>query len=90
MPQIISKGTVSNNSGAEIEYEMMRNITYLSKEFYMGFDEIMNLPYAVFLSYLKYMQLFKLESTEEGRKALKDAEMINKTDADLTRFRQQI
>ena len=89
MPRIVRKGAIkNNNSGAEIEYEMMRNIAYLTKEFGMSFKEIMELPYSVFLSYLKYMQLFQLEQTEEGRKALQESEIINHTEPDWNKVRK--
>lgn len=89
MPQVVTGGTLGGgNTGAENNIEIMRNITYITKEYGMGFNEIMNLPYIVFLSYLKQARVTQLESSEEGRRALKQGEMVSKTEPDLARVRQ--
>ena len=54
----------------------------------MSYFEIMELPYAVFLSYLKWARIFQLEQTEEGRDALYKEKAIDQTEPDLARFRQ--
>ena len=67
----------------------MRNIAYLIKESSMGYFEIMDLPYAVFLSLLKHFRIFELEQTEKGRKLLKQSEFLNQTEPDWIKLRGQ-
>jgi len=73
-----------------MEIEYMRNIAFLTKEYGMGHKEIRELPYAIFLSYLKWARIFALEQTEEGRSALYKTKAIDKTEPDLARFRQLV
>lgn len=54
----------------------------------MNYFEVMALPYVVFLSYLKWTKIFKLEETEEGRKILYKEDAIYKTEPELNRLRQ--
>lgn len=67
---------------------MMRNIAFVTKEFGMGYQEIMDLPYAVFLSYLKWGRVFILEQTEKGRDLLYKESAIHQTEPDWSRVRQ--
>ena len=66
----------------------MRNIAFLTKEYGMTYFEIMELPYAIFLSYLKWARIFQLEQTQEGRDALYKESAIHQTEPDLGRLRQ--
>lgn len=50
------------------------------KESNMGYNEVINLPYAVFLSLLKQFYILRLEETEEGREILREANVLNKSD----------
>ncbi len=66
---------------------MMRNITFISKYYHMGFNTVMELPYAVFLSYLKWARIFEMEKTPEGRDMLYKESTIYQTEPDLNRLR---
>lgn len=66
----------------------MRNIAFLNKEYGMSHKDIMELPYAVFLSYLKWARIFQLEQTQEGRDALYKESAIHQTEPNLGRLRQ--
>lgn len=66
----------------------MRNVAFLTKEFGMSYREIMDLPYAIFLSYLKWAMVFQLEQTEEGRDLLYKESTIHQTEPDWNRVRQ--
>ena len=66
----------------------MRNVAFLTKEYGMGYYEIMQLPYSIFLSYLKWARIFQLEQTEEGRNALYKEDAIYKKEPQLNRLRQ--
>ncbi|TCT16406.1 hypothetical protein EDC18_102425 [Natranaerovirga pectinivora] len=68
---------------------MMKNIVFVSKEIGIPFNEIMEMPYAVFLSYLKHLRIFQLEQTEDGRKALQQAELNQQTEPDWNRIRSE-
>jgi hypothetical protein len=68
--------------------EFMEKIAYLNMKTRMSHAEIMNLPYAIFLSYLKHYQMFDLMSTEEGRKYLEQVERIKQTEPDFAKLRQ--
>jgi len=65
----------------------MPNIAYLIKESYMGYQEIMDLPYAVFLSLLKQFQVMNMLKTEEGREQLKLGNALYQTEPDLNKIR---
>lgn len=66
----------------------MRNVAFLTKEYGMSFKEIMELPYSIFLSYLKWARIFQLEQTPEGRDALYKESAIHQTEPQLDRLRQ--
>lgn len=85
MPQLPTRG--GSGKGKEIEYELMSNITYLTKKTKMGYMEIINLPYSIFLSYLKYNRIFDLQQTEEGRKYLEQVERSKQTEPDIDSLR---
>lgn len=63
-------------------------MAFLTKEYGMSYKEIMGLPYAVFLSYLKWARIFQLEQTQEGRNALYKESAIHQTEPQLDRLRQ--
>lgn len=89
MPQIRSKQSDSSiGANIEIEYELMRNIAFIMKEYSVGYFEVMKLPYAIFLSLLKWGQVFIIEQTPEGRDALYKESAIFQTEPDLGRLRQ--
>lgn len=83
-----NNSNVGDSQGKEVEIEYMRNIAFLTKEFGMTYFEVMHLPYAIFLSYLKWARVFQLEQTEEGRDALYKTSAIHQTEPDLGRLRQ--
>lgn len=65
----------------------MENIAFLIHESHMSFNEVMELPYAVFLSLLKHFQMFELMKTEEGREMLKNNKILSQTEPDWDRIR---
>jgi hypothetical protein len=68
--------------------EMMEKIAYLNMKTRMSHTEIMNLPYAILLAYLKQYQMFDLMSTPEGREYLEKCERIKQTIPDFAKLRQ--
>lgn len=75
--------------GSSSDIEIMRNIVFITKQTGMTYQEIMELPYAVFLAYLKHLRIFELEQTEEGRKLLMQTNVLNATEPDWARIRSQ-
>ncbi len=65
----------------------MRNIVFVSKEIGMSFNEVMELPYAVFRSYLKHLRIFQIEQTPEGRKALYKEGTLYQTEPNWDKIR---
>lgn len=53
----------------------------------MEYKDIINLPYAIFLGYLKYAKVFELEKTEEGQKQLDMASFIYETEPEMDKLR---
>ena len=53
----------------------------------MSFKDVMELPYAMFLSYLKWARIFQIEQTQEGRDALYKESAIHQTEPDLGKLR---
>lgn len=82
-----SNSNVGDSQYKKPEIEYMRNIAFLTKEYGMSFKEIMELPYSIFLSYLKWARLFQLEQTPEGRDALYKESAIHQTEPDLVQLR---
>lgn len=78
------KSAAGENEGVEI----MEKFAYLNMKTGMSHNELMNLPYKVFLSYLKHYQIFDLMSTEEGQKYLEQVERAKKTEPDFAKLRQ--
>lgn len=70
------------------EIEFMEKIAYLNMKTRMSHTEIMNLPYAIFLAYLKQYQMFDLMSTPEGREYLEKCERAKQTEPDFAKLRQ--
>lgn len=67
---------------------MMRNISYISKEYGWTYQEVLDTPYIVFLSYLKWTYIMQLEQTEKGREELYKEDIVHQTEPDLKRIRQ--
>ena len=65
----------------------MANIAFLIKESGMSFFEVMELPYAVFLSLLKHFKLFILMQNHEFAEELKKAERLKATEPDWDKVR---
>lgn len=86
MPSLPNQGSSGNTEGDNIE--IMKNVAYLIKNSGMGYREVIELPYQVFLSLLKQFMIFELESSEEGREYLQQCKILNTKDADLTRIRK--
>ncbi|MGX1902433.1 hypothetical protein ACT3HK_13955 [Thermolongibacillus altinsuensis] len=70
------------------EIEFMEKVAYLNMKTRMSHTEIMNLPYAIFLSYLKHYQMFDLMSTPEGREYLEKVERAKQTEPDFAKLRK--
>ena len=66
----------------------MQNIAFVMKEGNMGFLEVLNLPYSVFLSLLKHFQMFELMKDENYRKQLQMQSVLNKTEPDWEKVRK--
>lgn len=67
----------------------MRNLAFLIKESGMSHYELIQLPYSVFLSYLKQFRIFQLEQTEEGRKALYQSSILQQKEPQWNKIRNQ-
>jgi hypothetical protein len=80
-------GEETNIKGSE-GIEFMEKIAYINMKTRMSHTEIMNLPYAIFLAYLKQYQLYDLMSTEKGREYLEKVKRINQTEPDFAKLRQ--
>ncbi|WP_226087486.1 hypothetical protein [Mesobacillus sp. S13] len=61
----------------------MPNIAYLNRKTKMGYDELLNLPYPIFLSLLRENQILDLKETSEGREYLEKIERLNVTTPDF-------
>lgn len=70
------------------EVRIQPNMAYLTRKTSMGFNELMNLPYPVFLSYLRENQIMDLKETEEGRKYLEQVERMSVTTPDFGKLSQ--
>lgn len=68
--------------------ELMPNFAYLLSKTSMNYEELMDLPYAIFLGLLKQFRLMDIQSTDEGRDLLKKSEILNIKEADLSSIRQ--
>ena len=53
----------------------------------MGFNEVINLPYAVFLSLLKHFKLFELMKNPEYQKQIEQDKYLSATEPDFNRIR---
>ena len=65
----------------------MANIAFLIKQSGMSYFEIMNLPYAVFLSLLKHFKMFELMQNPEYTEELRKAERLKQREPDWERIR---
>lgn len=85
MPSLpTDEGKVRGSEGIEF----MEKVAYLNMKTRMSHTEIMNLPYAIFLSYLKQYQMFDLMSTSEGREYLEKVERVKQTEPDFAKLRK--
>lgn len=71
----------SNNNSS------MSNVVYLNRKSGMSHEEIMNLPYGVYLKYIEQHIYMDLMETEEGREYLQQVKRLQVKDADLTSLR---
>jgi len=86
LPRVNIKGDGGIKQSNEIE--IMQNIAFIIKESGMGFCEVMDLPYTVFLSLLKHFQVFKLQQNPEYCKALEEQKILGETEPDMGRLRR--
>ncbi|MEC1772838.1 hypothetical protein [Schinkia azotoformans] len=66
----------------------MENIAYLNRKTQMSHNEILNLAYALFLSYLKHNKVMDLQETEAGREYLAKCERMKVTIPDFAKLKQ--
>lgn len=86
MPSLPTSGKEAVSVTNEIE--MMTNITYLTRRTMMGYEQIMELPYPIFLSYLKHNRIMDMQETPEGREYLEKIERIKVKTPDFAKLRQ--
>jgi hypothetical protein len=67
----------------------MPNVAYLNRKTHMGYEQLLNLPYPIFLSLLRENQIMDLKETEEGRKYLAQIERLNVTTPDFNKLRSK-
>lgn len=66
----------------------MPNIAYLIRKTNMGYEEVMRLPYPIFLSLLRENRLMDLMETPEGREYLEKIERLKVTTPDFNKLSQ--
>jgi hypothetical protein len=66
----------------------MQNIAFVMKEGNMGYFEVLDLPYSIFLSLLKHFQMFELMKDEDYRKQLRMQNILKKTEPDWEEVRK--
>lgn len=57
------------------------------KESNMNYEEVINLPYAIYLGLYRQFYIINLESSEEGREALMAGKRMYSTEADVSKIR---
>lgn len=67
---------------------IMDSITYLTRQTKMGYNQIINLPYPIFLKYLRDCQIENISSTEEGRKIIRRSQELTVKTPDFAKLRQ--
>lgn len=68
----------------------MQNIAFIMQKGNMGYTEVINLPYGIFLSLLKHFQLFELMQNPEYQKEFekqKNLKCLKATEPDWARVR---
>ncbi|MGF7057184.1 hypothetical protein [Brassicibacter mesophilus] len=65
----------------------MRNVVFISKEIGIGYREVIEMPYAIFLSFLKHLRIMQLEQTPEGRKVLYKEGTLYQTEPEWDKLR---
>ena len=54
----------------------------------MSYQEVMDLPFAVYLGLYRQFYILNLESTPEGREALASGRLLKETKPDLNKIRK--
>lgn len=57
------------------------------KESGMNYEEVINLPYSIYLGLYRQFYIINLESTQEGREALLAGQRMYSTKADINKIR---
>ncbi|WP_407268973.1 hypothetical protein [Radiobacillus sp. PE A8.2] len=65
----------------------MPNITYVTRKAHMGYEQVMKLPYPIFVSYLVENKIMDLQETEEGREYLRKIERLKVTTPDYSKLK---
>lgn len=65
----------------------MAEVAYMCSKANMKPDEILSMDYSLFLGLRKQFFIMDLQSTEEGRRKLKDAERLTQKVADISRVK---
>jgi hypothetical protein len=91
MPTLRKYEAMYSNKGESdfsfMKPSLMSDVVYLNRKSGMSHEEIMNLPYGVFLKYIDYHQVMDLMETPEGRERLMWFNRLQTTDADISRLR---
>lgn len=65
----------------------MNNVVYLNRKSGMSHEEIMNLPYGIYLKYIEQHIYLDLMETEEGREYLAKMKRLSSKSADISAIR---
>ncbi|WP_117161433.1 hypothetical protein [Paraliobacillus sp. X-1268] len=70
-------------------FELLSDVTYLSRKMHISPNDIWELPHSHFLAYVRHNWIFDLQETEEGREYLEKAERYQnpRTKADISAIR---
>lgn len=74
------------NGGSSSDIEYMRNIVYISREFGFTFDEIMNMPFNIFLSYVRWAYQLKLEENPAFVEKLQEMEVLKQEEPEYDKL----
>ncbi|KOO46393.1 hypothetical protein AMD01_11190 [Priestia koreensis] len=82
---------VSNNQDEAAFFakgtELMNDIAFLNRKSGMSHQEIMSLPYGIYLSYIKQNTIAELMETQEGREYLATCQRVQQKTPDLAKLR---
>ncbi|MEH6957216.1 hypothetical protein [Neobacillus drentensis] len=70
------------------EVRVLPNITYLNRKTGMGYEQLMNLQYPIFLALLREHYILDLKETPEGREFLNQVERLKVTSPDFSKLKQ--